>query len=247
MNTLRRNRVIAVDQTSGAVQRQATKPSTGGSAQRGAEATRATNAGSSRRAGPGATKESGARYTGKELKAAVVDWFRSAKAASDSLGAAANGLEIANNTGDDSSAALYEQMGQIMMERLRELVTAGVELLEQLQAGMGATPQAEATTDETATGEIPHSGAVAGALDAAVTDAGRSAVLDHLATVTVENVATVDAATRMQASEAEWKKSAIKLALENGDELEAHRIRFGLDRPIDDDPVATMTRKYGVV
>ena len=54
----------AADQTIGETQSQAVKPSTVGSAQRGAEANRAANSGSSRRVGPGATTEKGERFTG---------------------------------------------------------------------------------------------------------------------------------------------------------------------------------------
>lgn len=134
------------------------------------------------------TTEKGERFSGRQLKLAVGDWLKSARAAADSLNASANGLMIAKATGDDNSAALYEQMSRAMVERLLELAQVGLELAEQIQA-----ERAEKVADETAsqpneegavesgTGEIPHSDAVAGALDAAVMDEGVQAVQDHVA------------------------------------------------------------------
>ncbi|CAE6760068.1 hypothetical protein R69619_03332 [Paraburkholderia nemoris] len=227
---------MTTDQTVGKTQSQAVKPSTVGSAQRGAEAKRAANAGSSRRAGPGATTEKGERFTGKALKSAVGDWLKRAKAASKALDENMNALKLANDSGNEQLQALCQQMVEALFAHLLELATSAQDLAESIQAEKQATPQAEETTDETeapetGTGEIPHSGAVAGALDASAMDAGRAGVLDHFAAVGVDHAATVDAATRLQIEQAEWKKHALKHALDNGDEAEAYRIRFGLDRP----------------
>jgi hypothetical protein len=141
------------------------------------------------------TTEKGERFTGKQLKAAARDCANSILAATDALNVATNGMNVAKAAGNDSDAELYEEMGRVIMGRLVELAEIGLELQEQVNAEKEATPQAEATTDETGLSEF-H-GKAAGApeddcpanqanrtgMDAAAMDAGRAGVLDHLAAV----------------------------------------------------------------
>ena len=171
----------ATDQTIGKTQSQAVKPSTIGSAQRGAEAKRAANAGSSRRAGPGSTSD-GERFTGKALKSAVGDWLNRAKAANKALDEGLKALDVANNAGNEAIADFCQQICQMLLDNLIEIAYRGQDLAEMVDAE-AETTEGEQSTDETGTGEIPHSGAVAGALDAAAMDAGRAGVLDHFAAV----------------------------------------------------------------
>jgi hypothetical protein len=228
MSASHRHLQRTTDQTSGAVQRQAVKPSTVGSAQRGAEATRAANAGSSRRVGPGATTEKGERLTGKALKSAIGDWVKSARATSDALNQSLKTLEAANDAGNEVVAAICEQACQMLLERCQELVLNAKDLAEIVQGEQSTDnagqPDAEGVV-ETNTGEVPRESGSAGALDSAAMDAGATVVMDHVGNVsaaepgTFQNPYVVDAA-RIEGSR---KKAGEILGA-----LNPERVRAGL-------------------
>lgn len=235
MSTLQQNRVIATDQTSGAVQRQAVKPSTIGGAQRGAEATRAANSGSSRRAGPGATIAKGEKFTGKQARTVVADWTRSVRSTLDAMEASSKALKAAKDAGlgDDVIAAI-EEAGQMLLERLMQLgmsaddMAALASQVVQAQQEHFASTQSTQSTDETPhqpdaegvvesnTGELPREG---------MDSAASTVVMDHLGKVspaepgTFQNPYVVDAA-RIESSK---KKAGAILGA-----LNPERVRAGL-------------------
>ncbi len=243
MPTILKNRLITTDQTVGL---RTVQPSTVGSAQRGAEANRTANAGSSRRAGPGESKATGTfKVTGK-LKGAVGDWLKSAKASSRSLDANLTALKAANDAGDDETAAMLGEVIQALVDRFKEKLFPQVQdLAAQVQAE-AETVQGEQSADEA--GDIDTAGRVV-AHETGTGESPRSAAqlraevgMDGM---TVERGVAFDAATILQREQGDWKKQAIKLALDAGDEATAYRIQYGIAPAVDNDPVGTMTRKYG--
>jgi hypothetical protein len=225
-----------VDQTSGAVQRQAVKPSTIGSAQRGAEATRAANAGSSRRAGPGNSTAPGAfKMPGKGvdikafMNAADMKVLADAAAAKDVhdkvMAARDSGLEVPETLIDQCEYALGVacQAIALIMARIDGILAQSQAEPEQSTDDAG---QPNEGVVETNTGEVPRENGSAGALDAAAMDEGQRAVLDHMGKVsaaepgTFQNPHVLDAA-RMEATR---KRANAIVAARNPE-----RVRFGMD------------------
>ncbi|WP_429280655.1 hypothetical protein [Paraburkholderia sp. GAS41] len=157
-----------------------------------------------------------------ELQGKVEECWRAACAAVQQVLAQCNGL-ARENEAEKTAAA---QAAQAEVVPTAESVAAGE----------------EDDTMETNSGQVPHSGATSGALDAAATDAGRKAILAHAQSVSSLHVPTVDAATRLQIEQANARKQSLQRAIANGDELEAIRLRFGLDRTTSTDPVGDFMR-----
>lgn len=239
MTTILKNRLITTDQTVGL---RTVQPSTVGSAQSGAEAKRAANAGSSRRAGPGESKATGTFKVSGKLKGAIGDWLKQAMPASKALDANLTALKVAKDAGDDETAALLGQVIQALLERFQKtLLPQGQDLAAQV-AAEAETVQGEQSTDETGLSEFHGKAAGAPEDDCPANQANRTG-MDG---VTVERVEGFDAAAILLREQADWKRQAIKLAVEDGRMYDAHRIQYGIAPACDDDPLATMQRKYGV-
>lgn len=177
------------------------------------------------------TTEKGERFTGKQLKGAVADWLKSAYTVRDAFNESLKTLDAANDAENEAIADFCQQLCQTLLDQLIELVYRGQDLAEMVQAEQSTDNAGQPNEEgvvETNTGEVPREGGSAGALDAAALDAGVQAVRSHCMDVSATHVATVDAATRLMAEQAEWKKVALQRAIADGDEAEAHRIRFGL-------------------
>jgi hypothetical protein len=187
----------------------------------------------------------GMKYTGKHLPAVgkfakTADRvFRGFLAAND----ARNKIHAARDEGFEVSPelmALCEQAFTAACQAAQQVLAQGNDLVAKVNADKEEqAADMNETVVETGTGEIPHEGARAGALDS-----GRRAVLDHFASVSSEHVETVDAATRLQMETADWKKHALIRAVADGDEAAAHRIRFGLNRPVSTDPVGDFMKEF---
>lgn len=185
------HRFRTVDQTSGAVQRQA-KPSTVGNAQRGAEALRASNVGSSRRAGPGTTQVQGLKFTGKTAKVAA-DWAKDALRVAQMIPDAVRAKKAADaleGTGFEDPEVIKRVRAflECLGAAIQSLVGRAEELLVQAADEQGdIDTSGKVVAHETNTGEAPRSAAE---LRAEVGDAGRSVVLDHLAAVSIGDPGT---------------------------------------------------------
>lgn len=190
------------------------------------------------------SNEKGERFTGKQLKSAIGDYLKSSKAASDALEEGEKALKIARDAGNDDIAAMLEEACAMLIDKLNEIAAHGVELADMMKDELAGQPDAE--DFETNTGEVPSKGATAGALDSAAMDAGVQVIRAHGMDVSMTHVATVDAATRLQAEQADWKKSTLQAAIVDGaDPVEVNRIRHGLARPTSTDPVGDFNKRFG--
>ena len=232
MTTLRHNR-IAVDQTSGAVQRRAVRPTAIGSVQAAALAKREANAGASRRAGPGATTEKGMKFTGKTLKAAQ-DWGKDTARAVQAFSTASQAKRAADSLEgteyeDPQVTAKVASFYAFAIAMLAKCLASGKGLLAAVQAEQAADEHGDIDTSgkvvahETNTGEAPRSAAE---LRAEVGDAGRSVVLDHLAAVSIGDPGTY---TNPYVVDGLKVERARQHASEIVTALNPERVRQGLD------------------
>jgi hypothetical protein len=183
------------------------------------------------------TTEKGMKFSGKTVQA-VLDWVKDAANAVGAF-AAASTAKVAADAFEGS-----EHEDPEVSKAVANFYAASIAMLQKcLASGKGLVDmvQAEQSTDgEIQPGLSEFHGKSAGApeddceanrtghVSGSGMDAGVQVIRSYGMDVSLTHVATVDAATRLMAEQAEWKKVALQRAIADGDEAEAHRIRFGL-------------------